>query len=118
MRTICLTPITVLVALAALAGAQTASGARQPIARVFDEPVYDEDLLPSIGGQLYQLKTQEYEIKSKALTEVVKQRLLEREAKSQGVSTDALIDQMVYRKVGEPSALEIEAYYLAQKDRL
>src|SRR5215472_12635331 len=118
MRTICLTPITVLVALAALAGAQTASGARQPIARVFGEPVYDEDLLPSIGGQLYQLKIQEYELKSKALANVVNQRLLEREAKGKGLSTDAFLEQMVDRNLAAPSALEVEAYYLAQKDRL
>jgi protein-disulfide isomerase len=118
MRTICLTPITVLVALAPLVGAQTTSGARQPIARVFGEPVYDEELLPSIGGQLYQLKTQEYELKSKALTNLVNQRLLEREAKSQGLSTDAFLEQMVDRKQSAPSGPEIEAYYLAQKDRL
>lgn len=110
--------VTVIVALASLVGAQTANNARQPIARVFDEPVYDEDLLAYVGAQLYHLKTQEYEIKSKALANVVNQRLLEREAKSQGLSTDAFLEQMVYRNLPTPGALEIEAYYLAQKDRL
>jgi len=107
-----------LVTLTPFVGAQSTNGARQPIARVFGEPVYDEDLLPSIAGQLYQLKTQEYEIKGKALATLVNQRLLEREAKSRGLSTDALLEQMVDRKLPAPSALEIEAYYLAQKDRL
>jgi protein-disulfide isomerase len=118
MRTICLTAITLLVTLTPFVGAQPTSGARQPIARVFGEPVYDEDLLPSIGGQLYQLRAQEYELKGKALATLVNQRLLEREAKSQGLSTEALLEQMVDRKLPAPSAPEIEAYYLAQKDRL
>jgi protein-disulfide isomerase len=85
---------------------------------VFDEPVYDEDLLPEIGAQLYKLKTQEYEIKNKALANLLDQRLLEREAKSRGLSTEAFLEQTVYRNLPAPSALEIEAYYLAQKDRL
>jgi hypothetical protein len=55
--------------------AQT-SASRQLIARIGDQAIYAEDLLPPIGGQLFQLKNQEYELKSKELEKLVNQRLL------------------------------------------
>jgi len=97
--------------------AQTPSS-QLPVARVGGRPIYEEDLMPLIGGQLLQLKNQEYELKSKALDNVVNQRLLQQEARGSGVSVDALLEQAVDRSLPRPSANEIEAYYLARKDRL
>jgi len=91
---------------------------RQPLARIGDQAIYEEDLLPSIGAQLNQLKTQEYELKIKALKNVLNQRLLENEAKSKGLSADVFLEQAVDRRLPAPGAGEVEAYYLAQKDRL
>jgi DNA-binding CsgD family transcriptional regulator len=91
---------------------------RQPIARIGDQAIYDEDLLPLIGAQLYQLKTQEYDLRTKALANLLSQRLMEQEAKAKGLSVDAFLEQTVDRNVPAPSAGEVEAYYLAQKDRL
>jgi predicted DsbA family dithiol-disulfide isomerase len=94
------------------------SAAREPIARIGDQTVYDEDLLPSISGKLFQLKIQEYELKSKELENLVNRRLLESAAKSKGLSTEAFLEQMVYRDLAPPTASEVEAFYLAQKDKV
>jgi len=106
-----------VVALASALGAQT-SPPREPVARIGDQVIYDEDLLPSIAGQLFQIKNQEYDIKTKALESVLNQRALEAAAKGKGLSTDAFLEQTVDRNVPPPSPGEIEAYYLAQKDRI
>src|SRR5205085_997458 len=71
-----------------------------------------------IGGQLFQLKNQEYELKSKELEKLVNQRLLESAAKSKGLSTDAFLQQTVDRTLPPPTPSEVEAYYLAQKDQI
>jgi protein-disulfide isomerase len=97
--------------------AQT-SPPRQPIARIGEQAIYEEDLLPIIGGQLMQIRNQEYELKTKALVTLVNRRLLEEEAKNEGVSTETFLEQKVDRDLPPPTASEIEAYYLAQKDRL
>jgi len=89
--------VTAIVAFAPVLGAQT-KPPREPIARIGDQAIYDDDLLPSIGGQLWQLRSQEYELKIKALENLLNQRLLENEAKSQGLSTDALLEQKLRRE--------------------
>jgi protein-disulfide isomerase len=110
----CLIPVAIL---APGVRGQT-SVSRAPIARIGDQAIYDEDLLPSIGGQLFQLENQEYELKSKELEKLVNQRLLESAAKSKGLSTDAFLEQTVDRTLPPPTPSEVEAYYLAQKDQI
>ena len=103
---------------AGLAQNAVASKPKQPIATVGGQAIYDEDLLPSIQGQLLPLRNQEYEIKRRALDNLIDQKLLEKAAKEKGVTTDKLLQEEVDAKVQEPSDAEVEAYYLAQKDRL
>ncbi len=91
---------------------------RQAIAIVDGEPVYEPDLVKIAGPQLAQLRNQEHQIKSRALDELIRQKLLEREAKKRGLSPGDLLQNEVDSKVGEPTAAEIEAFYVAQKDRL
>jgi protein-disulfide isomerase len=90
----------------------------QPLARIGDQAIYEEDLLTLIGPQLWQLKNQEYEMKSKALQNFIYQRLLDQEAQRKGLSPETFFEQMVDRNLPPLSAGEVEAYYLAQKDRL
>jgi hypothetical protein len=49
---------------------------------------------------------------------MVDQKVLESEANKAGITADALIEQQVDSKIPEPSDGEVEAFYLAQKDRL
>jgi protein-disulfide isomerase len=89
-----------------------------PVARIAGEAIYDQDLTPLISGQLLQLRTQEYDLKVSAIEFLASQRLLEAEAKSKGLTTDALMEQTVYKNLAAPAAAEIEAYYLAQKESI
>lgn len=91
---------------------------RRPLARVGEQLIYEADLLPSIGAQLLQLRNQEYELKLRALRSVVSQRLLALEAQKAGISTEAFLAERVDRLLVAPLDREIDAFYLAQKDRI
>jgi protein-disulfide isomerase len=84
---------------------------RQPVATVDGQPIYDEDLASSIEGQIQPLRTQEYEIKRKALDSLVEQKMLEAAAKKKGLTTEKLLDQEVNSKISDPSDAEVEGYY-------
>jgi len=91
---------------------------KEPIAVVGGQAIYDEDLLPLIQSQMRQVRQQEYELKSKALESLIQQKLLEAQASKRGLSASALLEQEADAKVGEPSESEIQAFYMAQKDRI
>jgi protein-disulfide isomerase len=91
---------------------------KQPVATIDGKAIYDDDLFPSIQGQLFPLRNQEYEIKKRALDTLIEQKLLEDLASKKGIPTEKLLEQEVDSKVQEPSDAEVQAYYLAQKDRL
>jgi len=91
---------------------------KQPIATVAGQAIYEDELLPTVQGQLFPLRNQEYEIKKRALDNLIEQKLLEAAAKKKGIETEKLLAQEVDSKVAEPGDAEVQAYYLAQKDRL
>jgi protein-disulfide isomerase len=91
---------------------------RQPVARVGEQQIYEEDLLPLIGAQLIQLKDQEYELRMRALQNMINQKLLEQEARGMGLSIQQLLAEKVDRNVPPPTAAEVQSYYLAHKDPL
>ena len=88
---------------------------KQPVATVEGQAIYDEDLAPSVQGQLLPLRNQEYEIKRKALDSLIEQKILEVAAKKKGLTTEKLLDQEVNSKVPDPSDAEIEGYYYGLK---
>jgi protein-disulfide isomerase len=100
------------------AGAQNSQAARagEPVATVNGQPVFEDDL-PSVQEQLQQLRSQEYEIKRKALDGAIEQKLLENAAKKKSMSTDQLLAQDVNSKVPEASDAEVEGYYFALRDK-
>jgi len=85
---------------------------KQAVATVDGQTIYDDDLAPSVQGQLLPLRNQEYEIKRKALDTLIEQKLLEAAAKKKGLTTEKLLAQEVDSKVPDASDAEIEAYYL------
>ncbi len=91
---------------------------QKPLAVIDGQPVSEDDLQPYVQGQLRPLREQEYQIKSKALDNLVNQKLLEAEAKKKGVTTDKLLEQEVDSKVAEPTDAEVNAVYLVQKAQL
>jgi len=105
--------------LAAVSFAQNDAGtkSKQSIATVAGQTIYDEDLNPTTQGQLLRLRTQEYEIKRKALDDLIEEKLLDAEAQRKRIPKEKLLDQEVNSKIPEPTEGELQAYYLALKDR-
>src|SRR6266446_6910840 len=91
---------------------------KEPLAVVAGQPIYDDDLLPFVQAQVFQLRVQEYEVKSKALENLVNQKLLEAEAKKKGIPTEKVLAQEVDAKVPEPTEAELQALYIVQKEQL
>ncbi|MBI4463261.1 MAG: thioredoxin domain-containing protein [Acidobacteria bacterium] len=97
---------------------QTEKTEKKVLATVGDEAIYEEDLLPLIQSPMRQLRQQEYQIKSQVLEEVINQKLLEAEAQKKGIPAAQLLEQEVDSKVADPTDGEVEAFYMAQKDRI
>lgn len=91
---------------------------KQPIAVVSGQKIYEDDLTPLVRSQLLALKNQEYQLKRSALDRLVEQKLLEAEAKRQGLTVEQLLEREVYSKAPDPTPDEVKGFYLAQKDRL
>src|SRR5947207_15626558 len=89
-----------------------APNTKQAVATVDGQPIYDEDLASSVKGQLQPIRNQEYEIKRKALDNLIEQKMLEAAAKKKGLTTEKLLDQEVNSKVSDPSDAELDGYYV------
>lgn len=102
---------------AGISRAQSADAAKpkQPVATVGGQPISEEELASSVEGQLQPLRTQEYEIKRKALDSLIEQKILEAAAKKKGLTTDKLLEQEVNSKVPDPSDAQLEGYYVGLK---
>src|SRR5438094_1077451 len=91
---------------------------KEPVAVVAGQPIYEDDLLPLVQAQVFQLRLQEYEVKSKALENLVNQKLLEAEAKKKGIPAEKVLAQEVDARVPEPTEAELQALYIVQKEQL
>jgi len=94
------------------------SGSDHPIAIVAGESIYERDLAGATAGQLLQLRQQEYKLKTQALEELIRKKVVELEARKQGLSADQLYEKEVDAKVPDPSDAELEGYYLAVKSQV
>ncbi|HYM11701.1 MAG TPA: thioredoxin domain-containing protein [Bryobacterales bacterium] len=110
--------LSLVLPLACLAQSPSAATPDDPIAEVAGQPIYEKDLTAAMASQMMRLRDQEYQIKSRALDEVIREKVLEAEAKKRGLSTEELLKQEVDSKIGEPTDAVLEGYYLAQKDRI
>jgi protein-disulfide isomerase len=89
-----------------------------PIGTVDGQAITEDDLAPLVQGQLRPLRDQEYQIKKKALENLISQKVLDAEAKKKGLTADKLLEQEVDSKVPEPTDVEINAVYAVEKDQL
>ncbi len=89
--------------------------AGKPIAMVDGQPIYRSDLPAATQAQLLQLHQQEYKVESQALESLILEKLVEDEAKKQGIPVEELYKKEVDSKVPEPSDDEARGYYLAVK---
>ncbi len=65
------------------------------LATVAGQPIYEGDLAPYLQSQLRQLRSQEYELKTRILEGVINQKLVEAEAKQKGLSSEGKYDGKV-----------------------
>ena len=91
---------------------------QESLALVGGQTISAEDLLPFVQAQIFQLRLQEYEIRSKALDSLINQKLLEAEAQKKGIASEKLLEQQVDSKVADPSDAELQALYIVQKAQL
>jgi protein-disulfide isomerase len=85
-----------------------------PVAVIAGQPISEEELVESLGAQWLQLRSQEYEAKSKALEGLIRHRVVEAEARKRNITAEKLIEREVDSKVTEPTDGEVEAYFLGQ----
>ncbi len=106
--------------LAGACSAQTVplGSAGEPIATVAGQPIYEQDLVPELGSRWLQLRNQEYEVKSKALEDLIRKRVIEAEAKKRGISSDKLQEEEVDSTIPDPTDDEVEGYYIAVKNEI
>jgi protein-disulfide isomerase len=88
------------------------------VALVADQPVLERDLDNAVKSQLMALRNQEYQIRSKTLEELIKQRVVEAEAKKQGLTVEQLFAKNVDAYLNPPSNAEVYAYYLGVRPQM
>lgn len=93
------------------------AGSDSPVAVVGGEPIYERDLLAGIGPSLLDLRKQEYKLKSDALNQAIRKKLVEIEAKKRDLSSEELLKQEADSKISDPSDDEAKGYYLAVKNQ-
>ena len=101
-----------------LKGSEAKNTLDEPVALVAGQAIYERDLEGATASQILLLRNQEYQIKSKTLEDLIRQRLVEAEAKKQGITIDQLYAKEVDLKIPTPSEGEVAAYYLALKAQL
>src|SRR5437899_12961087 len=98
-------PVFVFLLLGSAASlAQTVGQSKQkePLAVVGGQTIYDDDLVPFVQGQVFQLRLQEYEVKSKAFENLGNKKLLKAEAKKRAMPTKKFLEQEWKPKVPNP----------------
>ncbi|MFN2376466.1 MAG: thioredoxin domain-containing protein [Candidatus Binatia bacterium] len=99
----------------ATAGAQSAN---EVVATVGDVSVTRADLEKAVKAQLIEVDNQRYEILEEGLNNLVSEKLLDLEAKSQGKSLEAFQTELMSAPVEEPSAETIQKVYDENKEQL
>lgn len=89
---------------------------RKPIAEIAGKPIYEQDIVSQVQGRLVQIQRQQYKIKKEALDSYIDKQLLAKQAKAEGLTTQALLAREVDSKVPKPSDDAVYAYYIAQQN--
>ena len=100
----------------------TAASARhaadETVAIVAGQPISGRDLDAAAVSQIMQLRNQEYQIKSRVLDELIRQRAVEADAKKQGLTVEQLYTKEIDARIPNPGEAEVYAYYLGIKSQL
>ena len=77
--------------------------------------VYEDELPAEAVGEITQLKLREYDIKVRALQNLLVRRLLEAEAKKRNLSLEQLMAAEGRTRTGQPSDAEVNAWFEEKK---
>lgn len=115
---ICLLGFAVIFSGIGAAGQHSSSPqASEPIATLDGQPILEDELPGPVRIQLQKIHRQEDQLKSSGLDALLEKKLLEAEAKKKGLSVTQLVATEVDGKVPDPTAGEVNAYYLARQDQ-
>jgi protein-disulfide isomerase len=89
----------------------------QAVATVDGQVISAQELSNADTAQMLPLRSQEFQVQTRALEKLIRQKLLESAAKKRGESTDAFLAEEVDRTLAQPTDAEVLAYYLAQPER-
>jgi protein-disulfide isomerase len=92
--------------------------AHDPVATIGGAPITAAELDERIGDRLLAARTSEYEMRRGILSDLVSERLEEREAARRGISRDDLLAAEVAAKVAPVTEEEKRAHYEAVKGRV
>ena len=96
---------------------KAASPAKAALAVVDGSPIYEDELMPVMGGQWQQLMNQEYQVKSHALEVMVNSRLIAAEAKKKGVEMLDFVNTEIDSKVPEPTEEDAKSAYQESSEK-
>lgn len=91
--------------------AQESPNSELVIAEVGGQKLTLGDLQQQQGGKLLQAKYQYYMNQRKALDQLVDDKLIEIEAKNRNLSTDQLLNTVVYKDLKDPTEDQLQVYY-------
>ncbi len=97
--------------------ARAQSPPTKSLAEIDGLPITEEEIDRAIAGQLGKLQEQIYTLRRQRLETVIRDRLLEREARRRGISVPKLLDTEVTSRVALVTEEEIDRFYQANKDR-
>ncbi|MDE3135229.1 MAG: DsbA family protein [Acidobacteriota bacterium] len=101
-----------LILMAGLSALELRRGpSRTLIAVAAGERIYEDELPPIVTQQVMQLRYEEYKTRADALNNLLSERLLDSEARREGLSTAALLRKHV--PPAPPSSTELYAFYRA-----
>ena len=106
----------IVVGLAPLGMAQSQVRPKGPVVAVVDNVQITEDEL-KLEAQTLQLRRQEYELKVRALENVLSRKVIESAAAAKNLSAEEFLKLEVDSKIPDPSSAEVEGFYWGQKDK-
>lgn len=95
-----------------------AGDANAALAKVGGAVITLEDVNNHAASELAALRRQEYEIKRKALDDLIDEKIVEQEAAAQKISKEDLLKREVTDKVGEPTDDEMRMVFEMNKGRI
>jgi hypothetical protein len=94
------------------------NAADETVAVIAGQSILKSDLDNAVKSTIMALRNQEFQIKSKVLEDLIRQRVVEAEAKRQGLTVEQLYAKEVDARIPTPIDAEVYAYYLGIRSQI